>query len=73
MSRIRRASAASSGSDQTIFPASPTTLTALNIVTELEKGYAMLPVKLRYDTMNQNLLFYITYDLYRQYQQAQAE
>jgi len=69
---IRRAFAASSGSDQTNFPASPTTLTALNIVTELEKGYAMLPVKLRYDTRTKIFCSYTTYDLYRQYQQAQA-
>lgn len=69
---IRRAFAASSGTDQTNFVASPTTLTSSNIVTELEKGFQLIPVALRYDVTTRIFCSYATYDLYRQYQQGQT-
>lgn len=69
---IRRSFAASSGTDQTNFVASPTTLTNANIVTELEKGYQLTPVALRYNPTTRIFCSYATYDLYRQYQQAQT-
>lgn len=69
---IRKAFAASFGSDQTNFPASPTTLTNSNIVTELAKGYAMIPVALKYSGRVKIFCSYATYDLYTQYQQNQT-
>jgi len=69
---IRKAFAASSGTDQTLFPSSPTTLTSANIVTELQKGYDLIPAALKYDPSMKIFCSYATYDLFMQYQIAQT-
>lgn len=69
---VRKAFAASGGSDNTLLPASPTTLTSLNIVTELQKGYDLIPAALKYSGLMKIFCSYATYDLFCQYQIAQT-
>jgi hypothetical protein len=51
---------------------SPITLTASNIASELDRGYALIPAALRYDLGMKIFVSYATYDLYHQYQIAQT-
>lgn len=51
---------------------SPTTLTSSNIVTELEKGYALIPQALKYNPGLKYYVSYATYDLYTTYQISQT-
>jgi hypothetical protein len=69
---IRKAFAASSGTDVTAAVSSPTTLTITNIVTELQRGYDLIPAALKYDASMKVFCSYATYDLFMQYQIAQA-
>ena len=62
---------ASTGSGA-LLPASPTTLTNANIVTEVQKGYALIPAALKYDPSMKIFCSYSTYDLFCQYQINQA-
>ena len=51
---------------------SPITLTAANIKDELERGYVQIPNELLYDVNLKIFVSYKTAELYRAYQQAQA-
>jgi hypothetical protein len=51
---------------------SPTTLTASNIVAEMEKGYVLIPDALKYDLSMKYFVSYATYDLYQQAQMNQT-
>lgn len=44
----------------------PTTLSAANIVAELEEGYALIPEELKYDPAMKIFVSYATYDFYQQ-------
>lgn len=59
-------------SSSTLKVGSPTTLSAANIVTELTKGFALIPDALKYDQDMKIFMNYKTYDFYMQYQIAQA-
>lgn len=52
--------------------ASPTTLTASNINTEFEKGYALIPNSLKFDPDMKYFVSYKTADLWREFQQNQT-
>lgn len=52
--------------------ASPTTLTASNIVAEIEKGYVLIPDALKYNMSMKIFVSYATYDLYQQAQMNQT-
>ena len=68
---IRKAKLANSGADQTNFVGSPTTLSAANIVAELQKGFDLLPAALKYDPNMKIFVSYKTFDLYMTAQQNQ--
>lgn len=51
---------------------SPITLSAANIVTEFDRGYALIPEALRYDNNMKYFVSYKTYDLHMQAQIAQT-
>jgi hypothetical protein len=69
---IKKAQDATSGADITPVVASPTTLTAGNIVAELDKGFALIPSALKYDANMKVFVSYKTYDLYMQAQKNQT-
>jgi hypothetical protein len=69
---IRKAKLANSGADQTNFVGSPTTLSAANIVAELQKGFDLLPSALKYDPNMKIFVSYKTFDLYMTAQQNQS-
>jgi hypothetical protein len=52
--------------------ASPTTLTASNIVAELEKGYVLIPDALKQDASMKIFMSYASFELYEQAQTAQT-
>lgn len=56
----------------TLVCGSPTTLTSSNIVTEMQKGYALIPAALKYDVRMKYFVSYATFDLFMQYQIAQT-
>lgn len=56
----------------TIDVGSPTTLSATNIVAEFEKGYALIPDALKYDTSMKYFVSNQTYDYYQTAQQNQT-
>jgi len=69
---IAKAKAATGGSDNTNFVGSPTTLSAGNIVAEIEKGYVLIPAALKYDPNMKIFVNYKTFDLYMNAQQNQT-
>lgn len=69
---IKKGQDASSGSDVTNAVASPTTLTAGNVVAEFDKGFALIPNALKYDANMKIFVSYKTYDLYMQAQKNQT-
>lgn len=69
---IKKGQDATSGDDQTNVVASPTTLTASNIVAEFDKGFALIPNALKYDANMKIFVSYKTFDLYMQAQKNQT-
>ncbi len=68
---IKNAQNANSGSDATL-TVTATTLTAVNIQAEMQKGFNLLPAALRYDTNVKFFMGYAAWDLYMQSQIAQT-
>lgn len=66
---LRKAYTANSGTDQTIFVGSPTTInTAALAASEFQKGYDLIPAQLKYDPNMKIFCSYYTFDLFMQYQ-----
>lgn len=70
---IKKAASATTGSDQTNIVGSPTTLSSVNIVAELAKGYALIPIALRNDPALKIFMNPTTAQHYYDAQKAQAE